>query len=586
MKLNFIFFSIRTKLQLIIISNILIVAATAFFTLHFVSESHKSILYEGLTSSLSYSGSEIADSLDLIDNVADNVFANSSIQENLILNKTSNQKSEKKIYNSSIYSTLTDYVYTYKNIGLSYITIIQNNDIFSTSLISNSELPQEMIDDLVKEGENAEGKTKWITKYGDQYGLFIVKEIRSIDNLKFENLGILIVNINLDKLISATSAKYLEYGNSFYALSQDNTIITCSDTIDSSKAEELIQDNIYRYKILSIDSENFYTVSSKIPKYDWNYLVAVSYDEIMKTTTLTQTIWIIILLFAIVFSLIISTLLSDSIINHLTLLVTKMKSFGSNSYQADKYKDTYINRTDEIGVLHNTFDSMVNQINTLIEKDYKNELLNKEAQIKALENQIDPHFLYNTLDTINWTAKSIGANSISDISIALANLLRISLSKDDRGYTIKQEIDTLNYYFTIQQVRYQKRLDYSINIPDDLLDYEIPKLTLQPLIENSIRYGLEEMTDICHISVNAWTENKDIIIEVSNNGSSFENDMLEKLLSNKIIPNGFGVGISNIHKRLQLTYGPNYGLTLHSQINNYTGEETAIVRIKIPKKSI
>ncbi len=586
MKLKFISFSIRTKLQLIIIANILIIAAAAFFTLHFVSESHKNVLYEGLTSSLTYSGSEIKNNLDLIDNVADNVFSNSSIQENLRLSKTSTQNSEKNLYHSSIYTTLADYVYTYKNVGLSYIAIIQNNDLFTTSLISTSELPQEMIDYLVSEGEKAEGKTVWINKYSDQYGLFLVKEIRSIDNLKFENLGVLIVNIDLDKLISATSVKYFEYGNSFYVLSQENTIMAYSDTIDSYKAEELAQNNIYRYKILSIDSENFYTVSSKIPKYDWNYLVAVSYDEIMKTTTYTQAIWIIILLFAIVFSLIISTLLSDNIINHLSLLVTKMKSFGSNNYHADEYKYSYVNRTDEIGVLHNTFDSMVNQINTLIEKDYKNELLNKEAQIKALENQIDPHFLYNTLDTINWTARSIGANSISDISIALANLLRISLSKDDEGYTIKQEIDTLNYYFTIQKVRYQKRLDYSINISEDLFKYEIPKLTLQPLVENSIRYGLEEMTDICHISINAWTENEDIIIEVSNNGSSFENDMLEKLLSNNIIPNGFGVGISNIHKRLQLTYGPNYGLTLNTQINNFTGEEVAVVRIKIPQKSI
>jgi len=410
-----------------------------------------------------------------------------------------------------------------------------------------------------------------------------VKEIYRTDNLSLENLGVMIININLETLISATSIFELDYEKTAYILYYDDFLMTYSDTITVDDAALMIQETPEHYKIISLNSETLFNVFGKIPGYEWNIIISVSYNSITEALSITQILWIFILISCIVIAMLLSTTLVKNLVRHLSLLVTKMRQFGNNSYAPENFEPIYKQREDEIGLLHNTFDSMVAEIDSLIEKDYKNELLNKEAQIKAMESQMDPHFLYNTLDSLNWTAKSLGASTISEVTIALANLLRVTLSSDTTHFTLQQEITTLNYYFTIQKMRYQKRLDYQINIPEDLWIYEIPKLTLQPLVENSIRYGFESIIDICHITINSRSEGQNIYIEVKNNGSSFEEDMLEKLLSNEIVPNGFGVGISNIHKRLQLTYGIEYGLTLLNQNNPLTGEEYAVVQIKIPK---
>ena len=263
-----------------------------------------------------------------------------------------------------------------------------------------------------------------------------------------------------------------------------------------------------------------------------------------------------------------------------------MRRFGSGCYKRTDNDYDYSHRKDEIGLLHTNFDSMAQKVDTLIEENYVNELLKKEAQIKSMESQMDPHFLYNTLDSINWRAKAMGAKDISQITTSLGNLLRVTLSKKNNIFTIREELCVLENYITIQKLRYQKRLQYCLDIPEELLDCEIPKLTIQPLLENAVRYGLEEISETCFISVCAQDQGETITIEVKNNGSYFEEGLLDKLLSQEILPHGLGIGIINIHKRLQLTYGSQYGLRFYNMEDDLTGEEYAIAQVIMPKRKI
>ena len=239
-------------------------------------------------------------------------------------------------------------------------------------------------------------------------------------------------------------------------------------------------------------------------------------------------------------------------------------------------------RQDEIGLLYKNFDTMVEKINTLINENYINELLKKEAQIKAMESQMDPHFLYNTLDSINWRARMIKSEEISRITTALGNLLRLSLGNNSRDFTLRRELTLVDNYIIIQKIRYQKRLDFSVDIPESLLDIPIPKFTLQPLLENAIRYGLEESSETCYITITSRTEDGTLILKIMNTGSSFEENFMEKLLDGEIQPHGFGIGILNIHKRIQMTYGSAYGLRLYTIEDEETYEECAAAEIRIP----
>ena len=259
-------------------------------------------------------------------------------------------------------------------------------------------------------------------------------------------------------------------------------------------------------------------------------------------------------------------------------LISNMKSFGDGKYQIPEISQDY--SEDEIGLLYKSFDAMVEKINLLIQQNYVNELLKKEAQIKAMESQMDPHFLYNTLDSINWRARMIKSEEISQITTALGGLLRLSLGKNSQDFTLHQEMDLVNNYITIQKLRFQRRLDFRAEIPEELMELPIPKFTIQPLLENSIHYGLEESSELCRITIQCHIEKAHVYIDITNTGSSFEKDFMKKLLTGEIQPHGFGIGILNIHKRLQMTYGEEYGLNCYTIKENF--EECAVAQIHIP----
>jgi two-component system sensor histidine kinase YesM len=196
-----------------------------------------------------------------------------------------------------------------------------------------------------------------------------------------------------------------------------------------------------------------------------------------------------------------------------------------------------------------------------------------------LENQINPHFLYNTLESINWRAKSVGANEIAIMVESLGALLRSTLSrKNNTITTIKSELDIVQSYICIMQIRFEEILTYSVEIPEDLYDVPLPKLSLQPLVENAIDYGLEEAAEACHIAITVSMEGDDVLITITNNGSQFPENLLQKLSSEELTPHGFGIGLLNIQKRLQLQFGQDYGLTL----KNDEMENLAIVEVRIP----
>jgi len=264
---------------------------------------------------------------------------------------------------------------------------------------------------------------------------------------------------------------------------------------------------------------------------------------------------------------------------HFHGLLSKMDKFGKNENLVPTNNHIYDNRKDEIGILHNQFDKMVLKIQQLIEENYVNEILAKDAQIKSLENKINPHFLYNTLETINWRAKAIGEKEISSMVEALGALLRITLSQKETTTTLEHELQIVRNYITIQKIRFEERLSYIENVDENILQIELPQLTIQPLVENAINYVLEEFIDTCCIAITTETLENTVYIRVTNNDSQFEENLLEKLQNNEIKPHGFGIGLLNIHKRLQLIFGVNYGLELYNP-----DESHAVAQITVPRR--
>jgi len=203
----------------------------------------------------------------------------------------------------------------------------------------------------------------------------------------------------------------------------------------------------------------------------------------------------------------------------------------------------------------------------------ENEKYLRTYEINALHSQINPHFLYNTLDTIVWMAEFGDSDKVIEITKSLAQFFRLSLSKGDERITVENEIDHAKQYLFIQQQRYQDKLTYSFQVDENTLKFKVPKIILQPIVENALYHGIREMDRPGHIKVKVWRDNQALYMEVADNGVGFElkgKGFEEGLLPSSTKTKLGGVGLTNVDKRIHLYDGEGYGLSIQSVMGEGT----------------
>lgn len=240
--------------------------------------------------------------------------------------------------------------------------------------------------------------------------------------------------------------------------------------------------------------------------------------------------------------------------------------------------DLRVERRDEIGALSRDFAIMVATVRALMARNEQEQEDKRRTEIKALQNQIAPHFLYNTLDSIVWMAEGGQMDEVIDMTTNLARLLRLSIGSGDAMVALSTELEHLRSYLTIQQMRYRDRLNFQIDVDPAVHSCRLPRLTLQPIVENAIYHGIKNRAGGGTVTVSAWAEADDVVVEVRDDGPGIETSVLEQLRRQEIEPTG-GVGLKNVHQRLTLTFGERYGLSFRS------GPEVGTtVRITIPQR--
>ena len=240
---------------------------------------------------------------------------------------------------------------------------------------------------------------------------------------------------------------------------------------------------------------------------------------------------------------------------------------------------------DELAVLNRGFNQMVERIGNLVE-DIRVEQLNLRAtELKLLQAQINPHFLYNTLDTIIWLAEAGQKEQVVMMVSALSDFFRTTLSKGRDYITVKEEATHIRSYLTIQQFRYRDILEYKMDIPEELEEYQILKLTLQPLVENALYHGIKNKRGLGQILVSGKKQGDNLVFTVRDNGKGMDPERLayvQRLISSELkdedAPSGFG--LFNVNQRLQLNYGPEYGLILASEEGEWTEVNAIIPAVK------
>lgn len=229
---------------------------------------------------------------------------------------------------------------------------------------------------------------------------------------------------------------------------------------------------------------------------------------------------------------------------------------------------------DEIAQLFQSFNQMATEMKQLVQQQYENGILIKNAEMKALQAQINPHFLYNTLELINWKAMESDSTEIVEISQALARFYRLTLNSGQAMVPLRDELEHITQYLSIQNFRFAQQIQLLTDIPKDCLNLLIPKLTLQPLIENSVLHGFlpkEDFSDVENIIfIKAVRTDTTLLLTLQDNGIGIAPDKLQQLLSKEPVGTSGGFGVMNIQQRLQMLYGKEYGLS-YSNVENGNG---------------
>lgn len=399
------------------------------------------------------------------------------------------------------------------------------------------------------------------------------RDIRKHIDASLEYLGTLLITSDVPGMIEKNIGE-LEAESSALCVYSDEGIIYKNQDYVMEYIPELQGDK--GYQIIRSRGQQYFLCYLKSSKTGWTYVNMFPYSEIYGQNQRLRYLMIggFLVLFAA--SAAALKMLAHMIVKPLENLTESMQIVETGDFKrAGEFlgRDT---RTDEIGVLTQEFQIALDKIDNLIHENYEKQILLKDTKYKMLQAQINPHFLYNTLNSIHWMIRSEHNDEAAQMTVALGEILRAALSKQ-QYFTMSEEINILKKYITIQEYRYQKRAVFLVE--DDVTgSCLIPHMTLQPLVENAIYHGVEKMLTPCTIRVVIREERDRIRIEVTDNGPGMTEEELCAVQAFTVKPTGHGIGLKNIYERLKMAYNQEAVFEIESAV----GEGTA-VRIIIPK---
>ncbi|MFC5407192.1 cache domain-containing sensor histidine kinase [Cohnella soli] len=383
----------------------------------------------------------------------------------------------------------------------------------------------------------------------------IAAALEIYDESTDQKLGYLAVMLKPDKFKDAFAS--YSYG-SFYIVNSNNLILASHDT--ASIGEKLKPSIVTAGNILNKRTSLYsgFTYYSIIPK---RFLQKEIENLAYYAAAITVVAWFIVFVLTVV------------ILRHITQPLMRLTGLMRKAEREHFEPLSGIRTTDEIALLCNSFNRLIREIQFLIQKVYKAELLKKEANLKAIKMHINPHFLYNTLETVSIMAKAEGAKDVPEVIQKLSRILRFSISGENDFIPLDTEMSMLLSYLQLHKYRFKDRLHWEIAVDPALSNVTVPKLIIQPIVENAIIHGVNQIEGPGFIHVRAYVSDYDLWMEVEDNGPGIDySDVKVKTASG-----GLGSGMANVSSRIAIYYGYPYGVTSE---NKRTGG--TIIKVRLP----
>jgi len=452
------------------------------------------------------------------------------------------------------------------------IHILANDGTIFSNLDSNSVMLKvfERNNEWIKKIEKADGE--WVLLPLHQPNYYLNKEISVFsvarlirDPSTYEPLGIIKIDLKqelIEEIIDNTNSKshifIVDSDNQFIYPNKENKII------EPSFLEELEDVTVKNYTSIPINEKDYMMVYNESSYSGVKTIMLTPRSVVFSEVNQLRKVMMVVVIIGIVISLLLGFILSKPLVQSIHKLQKAMDKVQKGNFS----QRVEIASNDEIGQLGNGFNHMISEIDRLVSEVYKTGLREKEAEIRALQSQMNPHFLYNTLESINMLAITKGNLDVSDMVSSLGRLLRYTIDHSSKVVSLKEELQFIQSYISIQKVRMGEKLQYIEEIDPSLYDALLPKLLLQPLVENAIVHGLSSNGGSILIKVSR--EGNRVKIKVEDNGQGITKKRLAELKrliekqKHTSSDKHSGIALSNVHERIQLLYGKHYGIQIEA----------------------
>ncbi|MEH7387329.1 sensor histidine kinase [Bacillus sp. JJ1521] len=396
---------------------------------------------------------------------------------------------------------------------------------------------------------------------------------RLVNPQTLQPFGMLILDVNYRRMHDIVNRVRPGHSGYLYILDDSGRYVYHPDYEKIGKMASPTEKNIHTAtNYFRNKKENLFLTWSQSEVLDWQFVTYIHYSELMQgANSIRNTLFFTSIVFIII-AYLMSLGLATSLINPLK----RLHRFISKVEVGDFTGKVPVVSKDEIGMLTHGFNHMVERLDTLMDEVYMSKLKEiemnlrqKETELKMLQAQINPHFLYNSLDTIRGMALERDMDDISIMVESLAQLLRYNIKEEAATVTIKQELLIGEKYLKIQKYRFEEKLTYQFDIPDELLEKKIAKFTLQPILENCIVHGLEPQNGPTKITIRTEILDSDVfVIMISDTGPGIDEEQLEKI--RKLLDSNLShdtvnhIGIMNVHKRIKHLFGDEFGIIINS----------------------
>lgn len=500
------------------------------------------------------------------EDVSFEMLSNRDIQKNLLIYNSADSPYEKHTASNSLYTQLfTRWVMNRSLISINFI--YPDGRHIATAERRALSLTEGEITIMTKSAHAKRGSCGWAVNVAGENTVTLYRVINDISGKGFKPQGVLIMHIDAKHLLRSET-KGSELPPQIVAVAEGHVLFSETPSLSSDEIISQAQ-NADRYSIITNDSGQFLTFSATSRFNGWIFMYILPKYKLISQINDINIIYAGIFIAVVLIILLIGLKMAESISKPIAKLTEAMQEAEKTNYSADSISELPQSSViiSEVQELNTDFRQMISKIDYLINEDYAKQLMILNMKYKMLQQQINPHFLYNVLDTINWKSIEVGSKEISVMVMSLSKLLRNSIRLPD-VISVKEDLKIVEDYITIQKIRFEERLEFISEITPEIGFCRIPRLTLQPIVENCIIHNIEKFSKPCKIVLTSAIIGNRVEISVIDNGIGIEPSHIESIMSGREESKTSGIGLKNVHERVKISFGSLYGVSVE---NAYAG---------------